>query len=186
MVRPIITFATGNAGKLRELQSMAPDGLEFTSAKLDLEEIQDFDTKVILEHKLRHAFQLVGGPVICEDVAAGLESLNGLPGPFIRFFEDRLGQDALYKLSKAPNDKVTVLCVAGYFDGQELLFGEGYLHGTITAPRGDQGFGFDPVIIPNDQANGQQRTMAEMTTDEKNAISHRGQAFRALLQQLSN
>jgi non-canonical purine NTP pyrophosphatase (RdgB/HAM1 family) len=182
---PTITFVTGNPNKLRELTSMAPDGLHFQSAKLDLEEIQDLEVRTIVEHKLRQAYAAVSTPVIVEDVAASLESLNGLPGPFVKFFEQQLGRGALYKLSKVADDHVTIRCVVGYYDGKNFLYGEGVLQGTITAPRGENGFGFDCVVVPDNQPDSAKRTVAEMSADEKNAISHRGQAFRDLLQQLA-
>jgi inosine triphosphate pyrophosphatase len=183
---PIITLVTGNPNKLRELTDLAPDSLNFSSAAVELEEIQSLDLQAILEHKLRQAYAEVGSPVIAEDVSAELASLNGLPGPFIKFFGQRLGSGALYTLSKVANDRVAIRCLAGYYDGQKLLFGEGVLRGTITAPRGENGFGFDPVVVPDNQPAGAQRTVAEMTAEEKNAISHRGQAFRNLLRQLSS
>lgn len=149
-----------------------------------MDEIQSLDVREIVEHKLREAYRQVGKPVIVEDVSAGLASLNGLPGPFMKFFEQQLGRDALYQIQKVPNDMVTIRCIAGYFDGQRMLFGEGIVRGHITAPRGDNGFGFDSVVVPDNQPSGQQRTYAEMSTEEKNAISHRGQALRNLLAQL--
>jgi inosine triphosphate pyrophosphatase len=179
-----ITFVTGNPNKLRELTSLAPAGLHFDSAALELDEIQSLEARTIVEHKLRQAYGQVGKPVIVEDVAAGLDSLNGLPGPFVKFFEKKLGRGALYKLSKVADDRVAILCVAGYYDGQRFLYGEGVLQGTVTAPRGENGFGFDCVVVPDGQPDGAKRTVAEMSADEKNAISHRGQAFRNLLQQL--
>ena len=180
-----IVFATGNAGKLKELLKLAPPGMQITSQKVELEEIQSMDVREIVEHKLREAYRQVGKPVIVEDVGAGLASLKGLPGPFMKFFEQRLGRDALYQIQKVPNDSVTIQSIAGFYDGQRMLFGEGIVRGHIAAPRGENGFGFDSVVVPDNQPDGQQRTFAEMTTEEKNAISHRGQALRALLSQLS-
>lgn len=177
-----ITLVTGNTDKLRELQAIAPAeaGLIFANRRLDLAEIQSLDLREIVADKLRRAYGQVGQPVIVEDIAAELDSLAGLPGPFIKFFEQRLGPDALYKLSKTPADKVVIRCLAGYHDGRAMLFGEGILTGTISAPRGSNGFGFDCVIVPD----GQDRTLAEMTASEKNTISHRAKALQALLRQL--
>jgi len=180
MPQPIV-LVTGNADKLQELQAIAAASkLAFTSQKIDLDEIQSLDVRFIVEHKLRQAYAKVKQPVIVEDVSAELASLNGLPGPFIKFFEQRLGNDALYQLQKIQHDAVTIRCIAGYYDGQKLLFGEGILTGRIVAPRGENGFGFDSVVEPN----GQNLTMAEMSAAEKAAISHRGSALRDLLQQL--
>ncbi len=181
-----ITIVTGNLNKLRELSALAPNDLELTNQALELDEIQSLDLRKIVEDKLRRAYEQVGSAVIVEDVSAGLESLNGLPGPFIKFFEQQLGRGALYKLSKQPDDRVTIRCIAGYFDGAKMVFAEGVVHGTITAPRGENGFGFDCVVVPDGQLSDERRTVAEMTADEKNAISHRGQAFKSLFQQLDS
>ncbi len=112
---------------------------------------------------------------------AGLDDLEGLPGPFYKFFREKLGDVILVRLSEiAKSNNVTVQCLAAYYDGENLLFGLGVIKGTAVEPRGQNGFGIDPVIVPN----GQNRTMAEMTAEEKNQISHRGQAFKNLLKQL--
>lgn len=182
----MITLVTGNPDKLRELQAIAASlatRLEFTAQEVDLTEIQSLDLQDIVADKLRWAYETVQQPVIVEDVAAELASLQGLPGPFIKFFEQKLGRDALYQLSKQPGDSVVIRCVAGYYDGKTMLFAEGVLSGTITAPRGDNGFGFDCVIVPDSQT-GEQRTVAEMSDEDKNAISHRAKAFKLLLEQL--
>lgn len=168
--------------------AIAPASWHLTSEKIDLDEIQSLDSQAILEHKLRQAYQTVNKPVIVEDVSAELASLNGLPGPFIKFFEERLGRGALYTLSKVVNDTVTIRCTAGFFDGQDFIFGEGLIEGTVTAPRGDNGFGFDCVVVPAGQtvqAGDLPRTMAEMSADEKNAVSHRAKAFHNLFAQLA-
>lgn len=175
-----VVLVTGNPGKLKELLAIAPAHLNISAQEAGLHEIQSLDLQEIVEFKLREAYRQIGKPVIVEDVSAELASLNGLPGPFVKFFVQQLGRDALYQIQKVPNDAVTIRCLAGYFDGQETLFGEGVVRGHITAPRGEHGFGFDSVVVPD----GGDRTFAEMTTDEKNAISHRGQAFRRLLAQL--
>ncbi len=185
MITTPVVFVTGNQNKLNELVAIAPDVLKFSSQKIDLDEIQSLDLREIVEHKARQAYQLVQQPVMVEDVSAELASLNGLPGPFIKFFEQQLGRGALYSLSKAPNDAIIIRCVAGYFDGQHMLFGEGVVEGIITAPRGENGFGFDCVVIPANQPDGQSRTVAEMSAEEKNAISHRARAFQDLFTQLT-
>jgi inosine triphosphate pyrophosphatase len=183
---PTIVFVTGNPNKLQELEAIAPPELQFDAEKIDLDEIQDLDVRRIVEHKLRQAYATVKRPVIVEDVSAELVSLNGLPGPFIKFFEKQLGRGALYTLSKVTDDAVTIRCVAGYFDGIRMLFGEGIVEGTITAPRGENGFGFDCVVVPNNQPDGRNRTVAEMSTEEKNAVSHRAQALTNLLAQIAS
>jgi non-canonical purine NTP pyrophosphatase (RdgB/HAM1 family) len=175
-----ITLVTSNPNKLRELQAIAPADLQFTSRAIDLPEIQSLDLREIVEDKAKRAYEIVDEPVVVEDVSCGLDSLHGLPGPFFKFFEKTLGKHALLELSKEPNAHVTIRCLAAFYDGTNLLFGEGTILGTVVEPRGENGFGFDFTVVPK----GESRTMAEMTPDEKNAISHRGQAFRNLLEQI--
>ncbi len=176
-----ITIVTGNPGKVRELEAMAMGKLDFTMHELDIDEIQSLDLHKIVDDKLEKAYEQVKGPVIVDDVSAGLDSLQGLPGPFIKFFNHVLGEDALVQLSKVNEDQVTVTCMAAYYDGKRKLFSEGIIRGTVVQPRGKNGFGFDTVIIPE----GESKTMGEMTEAQKMKISHRGKAFRALLAQLA-
>jgi inosine triphosphate pyrophosphatase len=177
-----ITLVTGNPNKLKELQAIVPASLDIRAREIDLPEIQSLDLHEIVEDKVKKAFAIVKSPVIIEDVSAGLDDLAGLPGPFYKFFRQELGDTILVKLSKIASDKITIRCLAAYYDGTKLLFGEGVIKGTVVEPRGKNGFGFDPIIVPA----GESRTMAEMTSEEKHAISHRGQAFRNLLEQLEN
>ena len=173
-----VTFVTSNVNKLAEARAIL--AFPIINRALELYEMQSLDTEEIVAHKLREAYEQVGGPVIVEDVSAELESLNGLPGPFIKFFEQKLGKDALYKLSKTKNDKVKIICCLGYYDGKKQIFVNGILHGILVAPRGNNGWGFDKVIEPN----GHNQTMAEMSPDQKNTLSHRYKALTLLAKSL--
>lgn len=175
-------LVTGNANKLREYADLIPPdaGISLVATPLDLTEIQSLDTREIVTHKLKEAYEHFKQPVIVDDTSAGLDSLGGLPGPFIRFFLKKLGNDALFKLAKEEHERVTVTCLVGYYDGEKMFFGEGIVTGTVTAPRGENNFGFDCVVVPD----GETRTVAEMTPAEKSANSHRSQAIKDLLRQL--
>lgn len=165
---------------MRELKAMAMGRLDFTMHDLDIDEIQSLDLEKIVKNKAKQAFDKIKDPVIVDDVSAGLSSLSGLPGPFIKFFNKEIGSDSLFKLSKSENEEVTISCIAAYYDGKHFILGKGTIKGKIVSPRGDNGFGFDSVVIPD----GQKKTMAEMTEEEKMQVSHRGRAFRSLLEQL--
>lgn len=168
-------YVTGNPNKAAEAQAILPFNIEVQD--LGIEEIQgEGDVHKILSHKLHTAFEKLGVPVIAEDVSAELASLSGMPGPFIKFFEKALGRGALHKLSKVENDRVSITCCMGYYDGKREEIVEGVLEGTVVAPRGENGFGFDFVVVPD----GHDRTMAEMEPSEKNALSHRYLALKAL------
>jgi len=179
-MKSTIYLITGNPGKLKELQALAPKRLDIASHSLDLPEIQSLDVREVVEDKVRRAYEQMHAPVIVEDVSTGLDALQGLPGPFFKFFEKTLGKRTLLILSKDTEPRVTIRCVAAYYDGSTMLFGEGIVKGRVVEPRGENGFGFDFTVMPD----GETRTMAEMSLEEKNAMSHRGQAMRNLLAQL--
>lgn len=173
-----ITLVTGNPHKLAELQKVFPATLNLTSQKLDLDEIQSLDLHEIVRHKLRQAYKVIQAPVIVEDISAELEKLNGLPGPFVKFFEERLGKGALYTL--AGEGRVKIVCSMGYFDGTYEHIVDGVLEGNIVAPRGTEGFGFDFVLMPD----GYDKTMSELGVNIKNTISHRFKAASLLVEAL--
>ncbi|HVS58638.1 MAG TPA: non-canonical purine NTP pyrophosphatase [Candidatus Saccharimonadales bacterium] len=175
-----ITIVTGNPGKVRELQAMAEGKLNFAMHSLNLPEIQSLDLQEVIEDKLRRAYAELKTPVIVDDVSAGLDKLKGLPGTFIKFFNETLGEDSLFQLAGKEGEKVTVSCIAAYYDGTTMVLGKGTIRGSVVTPRGSNGFGFDSVIVPD----GQSRTMAEMSEEEKMQVSHRGKAFRDLITQL--
>jgi non-canonical purine NTP pyrophosphatase (RdgB/HAM1 family) len=177
-----ITLVTGNAGKLAEWQRLWPLDIELVTSDIDLDEIQSLDTEAIVIDKARRAFEHIDTPVIVEDVSAGLDKLGGLPGSFIKFFEQQLGRDALYRLATMNKDfVVTVRCVTAYYDGTNLLTARGEIHGTAVATAGDRGFGFDKNFMPV----GSRKTFGQMSLDEKDAISHRAQAVTLLAEKLA-
>ncbi|MGI0134510.1 MAG: non-canonical purine NTP pyrophosphatase, partial [Candidatus Micrarchaeaceae archaeon] len=105
-MKPHITLITGNPGKLKELQALAPNRLSITSRSLDLPEIQSLDVREVVEDKVRRAYEQIRTPVIVEDVSTGLDGLQGLPGPFFKFFERTLGKRTLLILSKETEPRV--------------------------------------------------------------------------------
>jgi inosine triphosphate pyrophosphatase len=175
-----ITIVTGNPNKLKELLAIFPASIDFTSQALDLIEIQTLDLHEIVSHKLREAYEQVRGPVIVEDVSAELEKLNGLPGPFIKFFNERMGNDSLYKLGGEGPVKVT--CTMGYFDGTTEHIVDGVLDGQVVAPRDGSGFGFGFVVVPD----GYDQTMSQMSEEQRNTISHRAKAANAMAEYLQS
>lgn len=174
-----ITLVTGNAHKLEQWQRMFPTDIPLVNADVDLDEIQSFDPKIVTEDKAKRAYAQLKTPVIVEDVSAGVDHLNGLPGPFIKFVEQRLGKEGLYILA-GKESPATVMCTAVYYDGTNLLFGQGMVHGMVVPARGVVGFGFDYVFQPDGTA----KTRAEMDDKERDAHSHRRLAIEDILPQL--
>lgn len=178
-----IFLVTGNPGKLRELQAIFPSSLKLSAKDLDITEIQSMDSHEILRDKLQRAYDIVACPVIAEDVSAELACLNGLPGPFMKFFENALGKSALWDLAQHHDDRsATIRCVMGYYDGTDFRIVEGVVTGEIVAPRGTEGFGFDYVFVPE----GHTQTTAEMGLAAKNKISHRYLAASKLAKLLAD
>ena len=168
-----ITLVTGNKNKLKEFQEILGDNL--LSKDIDLPEIQSKNVEEVVEAKVRTAFEILQSPVIVEDVSFELEAWGGLPGPFIKFFDDTFPKMSLIKLLQGEKNRkgCAVACI-GYYDGNELFTVRGEACGTITHElRGENGWGFDFCLIPE----GDTRTFAEMTDEEKNARSHRARAI---------
>ncbi|KAI0658645.1 Maf/Ham1 [Cubamyces menziesii] len=174
-----ITFVTGNAGKLREVrQILGAANIEVDSQELDIPEVQGTTQEVAIA-KCRRAAELLGGPCITEDTALCFEALGGLPGPYIKYFLKALGHDGLNKLLVGfPTNAAWALCTFAYSagPGSEPILFEGRTDGRIVPARGDGNFGWDPCF----EAEGTGKTYAEMASEEKNKISHRGRALEKL------
>lgn len=177
-----ITLVTGNAGKLAEWQRLFPSNIRLDAADINLDEIQSLDLEAIVKDKATRAYERIGSPVIVEDVSAGILKLHGLPGPFIKFFEIEMGDDALYQLAGAECEPAIVTCTVAFYDGLSTLIARADIEGTIVASRGDNGFGFDKVFIPKGHA----KTFGEMSAEEKDSISHRNTAIKSLVMQLES
>ena len=152
--------------------------------KIDLDEIQSLDTKVIGEHKAREAYKVMKSPVLVDDTELEFEALGGLPGPFIKWFVDVIGPAGLTKLLKGfSNRKALSRCTVTYFDGKEIKFFEGVLKGSIALkPLGTGGFGYDSIFIPDFKIGKKQnaKTFAQLGEKGKNQVSHRKLAIEKL------
>lgn len=147
MKQPV--FVTGNLDKVRYLKRTLDIDLEHHN--LDLDEIQSTDPKEIAEHKVRQAYAILKRPVLIEDTSSGFNALNGLPGPFMKYFlqmED--AQEKMCRMLDAFDDRSAyATAVYAYFDGTKLEIFVGRLDGVIADhPRGDGGFGWDSIFEP--------------------------------------
>lgn len=175
-----IFLVTGNKNKLAEWRRLLPTDISIDSLDVDLAEIQSTDPEEIVADKAKRAFEVTGKPVVVEDVSASLSSLNGLPGPFIKFFIKALGEDALYTLSNKKKEPASVSCSIAYYDGVELIIVTGVVEGSVVASRGGNGFGFDKTFVPN----GEIETYAQMSSEKKDSVSHRSKAVRLFVEAL--
>jgi len=164
-----VTFITGNQGKADFLAKHVD--YPIAHRKIDLDEIQSLNLEDIAGHKARQAFDTVKSPVLVEDVAFVLEELNGLPGPFIKWFESSIGLEGICRLADSlPSRAVTISVCFAYFDGKDLKYFIGSKKGSVSdRPLGSNGFGFDPIFIPE----GHSRTFAQMTDKELEKYSLR-------------
>ncbi|KAM3962802.1 inosine triphosphate pyrophosphatase [Aphomia sociella] len=181
MASRTLTFVTGNVKKLEEVKAIlgANFPLEIKSYKLDLPELQGEIDEVSIR-KCQEAAQRLKRPVIVEDTSLCFKALNGLPGPYIKWFLEKLEPEGLYKLLKGWQDKsAEAVCTFAYCNFSEVsqdidvvLF-QGRTEGTIVLPRGSRDFGWDCVFQPE----GYDKTYAELAKEEKNKISHRYKAL---------
>ena len=189
-----ITFVTGNKNKLAEVQrllSTSASDLTITNTKLDLPELQGSPQEIARE-KCKVASELLpkGTPVFTEDTCLCFRALNGLPGPYIKWFLDDLGHNGLNKLLAGfdGDTRAYAMTIISYSpgDGSDIQLFEGKTEGNIVQARGSLDFGWDPIFQPteDEQGNGVPKTYAEMSKDEKNKISHRGRAFHEFSQYL--
>ncbi|KAJ1953471.1 acetyl-coenzyme A synthetase 2 [Linderina pennispora] len=178
-----LVFVTGNKNKLREMQELLSTTVALENNPLDLEEIQGSTQEVAIA-KCRRAANIIGGPVITEDVGLGFNAMNGLPGPYIKWFLKELKPAGLYKMLDGFEDKTGfAVCTVAYCEGpghEPILF-EGVHHGRIVEPRGPGVFGWNPIFEPE----GHSETYAEMSDETKNTCSHRFLAVEKLKKFLS-
>lgn len=188
-----LLVATHNAGKLEEMRQMfAPLGVEVVgAADFGLPEPEETETSFAgnARIKARSAMELSGLPVLADDSGITVDGLDGAPGVYTAdWAETPDGRDFMQAMRRTWEEleargvpeprtaqfRATLLMM--WPDGHEELF-EGIAPGRLVwPPRGVVGHGYDPIFVPD----GHDRTYAEMSAEEKNAISHRADAFRKL------
>jgi len=179
----VLTFVTGNKMKLAEVQALLPN---VVGKKIDLPEMQEMDQKKIVEAKLRQAIAVCEGPVMVGDTGLYLECFasedgkEGLPGPFIKWFLHTMSNkgiaQAAHKLGKTRARAYTIIAYAD--SAKNFHFFDGSVSGSIVAPQGTAGFGWDHIFIPD----GHSETFACMGALKKNKISPRALAVQKLKQ----
>jgi len=188
-----LVLASHNAGKLKELQAMLGDAVRVRSvAEFSSHEPEEtglsFVENAIL--KARHAARVSGLPALADDSGIGVEALNGAPGVYSARYagepksDQRNNEKLIAALAGQANRRAHYYCVmvlVRYADDPEPVIAEGRWFGEIIdTPRGEGGFGYDPYFLVPEFG----KTGAELGEDEKNAISHRGQALGELADKL--
>ena len=190
--RPRVVLATRNAHKVAELNRILADA-GFRGELVGLDEFPDgpdvaetgstFADNALL--KARAIAAHTGLPAVSDDSGLTVNALNGMPGILSARWSGKHGDDqanlelVLGQLADIDSREGAFVCVAALAlpDGSREWTTTGVLHGSIArAPRGANGFGYDPIFVPD----GSETTTAELAPQEKDAISHRGRAFRAI------
>jgi XTP/dITP diphosphohydrolase len=192
-----LLLATRNPGKLAELRRIVVDelGLGVGVEVLGLADVPEYPEEpetgaTFAENalaKARDAVAATGLPAVADDSGLAVDALNGMPGVLSARWMGRHGDDVgnlelvLGQLSDTPDERrgAAFVCAAALvIPGGEETVARGEWRGRlIREPRGTNGFGYDPIFVPD----GEQRTSAQLSANEKDAASHRGRAFRALL-----
>ncbi|WP_115901249.1 non-canonical purine NTP diphosphatase [Tenacibaculum gallaicum] len=183
-----LVFATNNLNKLTEVQKMLPSSIELLSLK-DISCFDDIEeTATTLEGnaqiKANYITEKFGYNCFADDTGLEVDTLNGEPGVYSARYagEPTNAENNMQKLLTALNNKTnrnaqfrTSICLN--LKGKQFLF-DGVCKGSIlTSKQGEQGFGYDPIFQPE----GYNKSFAEMTSEEKNKISHRGLAIQQLV-----
>ena len=170
-----ITFITGNAGKAKYLADYFH--IPVDHIELDLLEIQSLDLDSVVRDKALRAYEHVRRRALVEDVSLECKGLNGLPGPLIKWFIEALGREGICRLLDGKDRSAIATVAYGIADGSGVRIFKGSVSGKIAEhPRGESGFGWDPIFIPDGHA----KTFGEMSSDEKHATSMRREALESM------
>jgi XTP/dITP diphosphohydrolase len=189
-----LLVASRNRKKLAELRRVLDAAGVSGLTLLSLDDVAPFDeapeTGATFEEnalaKARDAFRAAGLPSVADDSGLEVDALNGMPGVLSARWSGRHGQDAantallLAQIGDVPDERrgAAFVSACALVSRSEEVVVRGVWPGAIVRePRGDGGFGYDPVFLPEDSS----RTAAELTPEEKDAVSHRGRALALLL-----
>lgn len=176
----MIYFVTSNKGKFLEAQAIFDDlvqkNIGYNELQVDtLEEVVDFGMKEVMDR--------LNGSVMIEDAGMFIDCLKGFPGVYSAYVQKTIGNNGILRLMEGmDNRKAAFKSVVGYIEpGMEPVVFKGELKGDIGfEPRGTGGFGYDPIFYVDG------KSLAEMSLEEKNRISHRAGSMKALKQWLES
>lgn len=177
----VITVVTSNNGKYKEYKKKLGSFADVEMKNIDYDEIQTNSLEEVVKSSLKTLKE--HAPLMIDDSGLFIDTLGGFPGVYSAYVMDTLGCDGILKLMGDEEVRSARFeCVIGYLDEDIRLF-KGVSKGEITSEkRGEGGFGYDPIFRPD----GRVKTYAEMSTSEKNDISHRGRAMDDLIEYFSS
>ena len=170
-------FASNNKGKIKEIKSIFSNEeiISLKEANVDIDVVEDADSFYgNALKKAKEIYELTRIPVIADDSGICIEAFEGWPGVLTHRFAGEEASDEdrnnimVDKVNTVENKRAQVICNLVYYDGTNIIVGEGILNGNIVSPRGTNGFGFDPIFELDSG-----KTLAELTSEEKNITSAR-------------
>ena len=165
----VLTVVTGNKGKAAEIAAIT--GWKVEAVNLDIREVQSLDVQEVAKEKALAAYKEIKRPVVVDDTGMSISALNGLPRALVSWFLDQVGPSGILKMTAGCEDRrASVSTCIGYADEKGARTFVGIIRGNLTfEEKGTNGFGYDPIFVPE----GESRTYAEMTSEEKNSHSMR-------------
>jgi XTP/dITP diphosphohydrolase len=169
-------FVTTNESKCGEAERIL--GVELEKAALEVPEVQSLDFAEVALHKARAAREALNSPpypVLVEDSGLVVGAWNGLPGALTKWFLASVGNEGILEMLSSEDRSARAVCAVAVADaGGDVRVFQGVVQGEISAePRGEEGFGWDPIFVPQ----GGHLTYAEMG-ESKHKDSHRARAFK--------
>ncbi len=169
----MLNFVSNNINKYEEVKRiLGAYNIDIRFRSLRLVEIQEDEIELIAKYKTDQAFDIIKDEVIVEDDGLFINVLNGFPGVYSSYIYKSIGNDGILKLMNGLDDRSTrFISIIGYSNGLTRLF-KGIVNGTISYNKRGNGWGFDPIFIPQ----GYELTYGEITN--KDEVSHRAIALR--------
>lgn len=169
-----LAVVTSNANKAREVAAYFAGVLEVEHVPLECPEFRDDDVGEIARGKAEFAYRTLSRPLIVDDTALSIDALRGFPGPYAAYVQKTIGNVGILKLMEGVADRTAHFETAiAFADAGGIRVFRGVLSGTIVAPQGEEGFGYDPIFAYEG------RTLAEMPLAVKSRVSHRARALEA-------
>ncbi|WP_368659895.1 RdgB/HAM1 family non-canonical purine NTP pyrophosphatase [Methanocalculus taiwanensis] len=170
-----MTVVTGNPHKVDEIASFFTGIAEIEHLDLDIHEIRHDDVSSVAYEKASAAWDKLKKPLIVDDTGLFIAGLNGFPGTCAAYCMKTIGNGGILRLMEGITDRSAYFeTVIAYASDEGIRVFSGRIEGKILeAPRGSEGFGYDPIFFVGD------RSLAELPLSEKSAVSHRGKALAA-------
>ena len=180
-----LRFATHNKGKFMEAKAiLEPIGITLEQYDKGYPEIQSTSLEDVATYAANFLKGKIESPFFLEDAGLFIDALNGFPGVYSAYVFASIGCEGILKLLEDCTERDAHFeSVIAYVENEDVRIFKGICKGEIAMEkRGNKGFGFDPIFIPN----GSNKTFGEMEPEEKNVYSHRGKSIRKLAEYIVN